>query len=537
MPRPRPFHTYFRPSAAVKAYKFVRRVAPRVFVAGAFITGLLATVTDGFAQTVAVGSGSYTTALPAGATAPQSTVYKTFSGPALTHKFWTSKYWNPLGAGANNGPIYMFPQPLSMQSNATGLTLGYYNGVINNGYYFNQPFQNDLTLGVGGLNTTAVNVSATHDWSVDLSWGPSMTATVGRGFPFVYVRTDGSAPTVTFSGQPTVFSQSGNVLGMSIGGNNYGLFCPSGGSWSGVGGAAVSCHPPSGHNYFSLALLPSQAALNAYAGYAFSFPTNTQVSWSYNPQTSAVSTTYTVSTQAMEGGQTGFLMALYPHQYTSLGGGANTSYTYASSRGTMKVENATSFTTADTYHGVLPFLPPTGAATASTLTGLIDTVASESTHFTATETYGLGKNFNRIAQLMPLAKTVNDTNALNNFKSSIETEMQTWFTATGGKSTNLFYYDPNWGSLIGYPASYGSDTSLNDHHFHYGYWIHSAALTGLFDPNWLAKFELGRHGGPAAAGDRERGSNQHAFPLSSILRRVCGAFVGFRASSVWRRRQ
>ncbi len=465
----------------MKSYEILGRVA----------LGLFLTATPGFTQTVGVGAGSYTTAVPAGATPPQPTVYKTFSGPVLTHKFWTSKYWNPLGTTSSGGPVYMFPQPLSMQSNATGLTLGYYNGVINNGYFFNQPFQNDLTLGVSGLNASAVNVSATHDWSVDLSWGSAMTATVGRGMPFVYLRTNGSAPIVTFSGQPTVFSQSGNVLGVSIGSNNYGLFCPSGGSWSGVGGTTLTCHAPSGHNYFSLALLPNPAALGAYAGYAFSFPTNTQVSWNYNPQTSAVSTTYAVSTQSMEGTQTGFLMALYPHQYTSLSGGANTGYTYASPRGTMKVQNANNFTTTDTYHGVLPFLPPTGAATTSTLTGLINNIANEGNHFTNTETYGIGKNFNRIAQLMPLAKAVNDTNALNNFKSSIESEMQSWFTATGGKSANLFYYDNNWNSLIGYPASYGSDTSLNDHHFHYGYWIHSAALTGLFDPSWLASSNWG----------------------------------------------
>ncbi len=184
-------------------------------------------------------------------------------------------------------------------------------------------------------------------------------------------------------------------------------------------------------------------------------------------------------------------MALYPHQYTSLSGGVNTSYTYASPRGAMKVHNATSFTTTDLYHGVLPFLPPTGGYSASTLTGQIDSIASESSHFSATETYGLGKQFNRLAQLMPLAKTVNDTNALNNFKGAIESKMQSWFTAPSGKTTNLFYYDKNWGTLIGYPASYGSDNSLNDHHFHYGYWIHSAALTGLIDPNWLSNSNWG----------------------------------------------
>lgn len=166
----------------------------------------------------------------------------------------------------------MFPHPLGIQTNANGLELGYYNGVNNGGGYFNQPLKNDLTVGVSGLNASAANVSATHDWSVDFSWGNAMTATVGRGFPFVYLRTGGQAPVVPFSGQPTIFSQNGNILGVSIGGNNYGLFCPTGGTWAGLGSATLTCTPPGGKNYFSLALLPNQAALSTYAGYAFPSP-------------------------------------------------------------------------------------------------------------------------------------------------------------------------------------------------------------------------------------------------------------------------
>ncbi len=462
---------------------------PSRFVAHIALT--LCAILPSLAQTVPVGAGSYTTALPSGQTAPQSTIYKTTSGPVPTHKFWTSKYWNPLGTLSNGGPVYMIPQPLAMQSNANGLELGYYNGVINGGSYFYQPFQNDLTVGVVGLNASAVNVSATHDWSVDFSWGTAMTATAGRGFPFVYIRTNGSAPVVTFSGQPTIFSQNGATLGVSIGGNNYGLFCPTGGTWSGIGGTTLTCNLPSGHNYFSLALLPNQAALSTFAGYAFSFPTNTQVSFSYNSATSAVTTNYVVSTQAMEGSQTGFLMALYPHQYSSLSGGVNTAYTYASTRGMLKVHNATSFTTTDTYHGVLPFLPPTTGFNRATLTGLLDSVAAESSHFGADDTYALGKQFGRIGQLLPLAVTVGDTNALNNFRSTLEAKMQSWFQAPAGKASDLFYYDNNWGTLIGYPASYGSNDALNDHHFHYGYWIHAAAITGLTDPNWIASSNWG----------------------------------------------
>ncbi|MFC7513355.1 glycosyl hydrolase [Streptomyces thermocarboxydus] len=41
-------------------------------------------------------------------------------------------------------------------------------------------------------------------------------------------------------------------------------------------------------------------------------------------------------------------------------------------------------------------------------------------------------------------------------------------------------------TLTGYPASYGSDTELNDHHFHYGYYVYAAAIIAQYDPSWAA---------------------------------------------------
>ena len=156
----------------------------------------------------------------------------------------------------------------------------------------------------------------------------------------------------------------------------------------------------------------------------------------------------------------------------------------------MKVLNSNSFTTVDTYHGILPFLPPTGNYDTPQLRQLIGSVANEGNHFSGQDTYEIGKQLNRIAQLLPLAQVANDSADLNNLQSSLQSYFQSWFTASG--NPGLFYYDRPWGTLIGYPAGYGSDTALNDHHFHYGYWIHSAALLGLFQPNWI---QLGEWGG------------------------------------------
>src|SRR5947207_6182121 len=119
------------------------------------------------AQTVQVGAGSHTTAVPAGATAPSSQIFNTVPGPKPTHRFWTAKNWYAdnivNGAvtfgGGGGGPFNMFPQPLGMQTAANGLLMGFDAAVLNGGTFFNQPFEGDLTLGVAGLNTAVVTVS------------------------------------------------------------------------------------------------------------------------------------------------------------------------------------------------------------------------------------------------------------------------------------------------------------------------------------------------------------------------------------------
>jgi endoglucanase Acf2 len=45
--------------------------------------------------------------------------------------------------------------------------------------------------------------------------------------------------------------------------------------------------------------------------------------------------------------------------------------------------------------------------------------------------------------------------------------------------------------LIGYPSSYGSASALNDHHFHYGYFLRAAAEVGRRDPAWLGPDKYG----------------------------------------------
>jgi endoglucanase Acf2 len=69
--------------------------------------------------------------------------------------------------------------------------------------------------------------------------------------------------------------------------------------------------------------------------------------------------------------------------------------------------------------------------------------------------------------------------------TALKNELSDWFD---GSEPRHLYYDPTWHSVIALPASYGSAEELNDHHFHYGYFIAGAAAVARFDMAWAKKY-------------------------------------------------
>src|SRR5262249_33931701 len=142
------------------------------------------------------------------------------------------------------------------------------------------------------------------------------------------------------------------------------------------------------------------------------------------------------------------------------------------------------------YEHWLPGLPNVGTDP-TRLYAYVDEQYRQTSLFPATtaDTYWSGKNLQEVANLIPLADQVGHTAARDRFLHEVEAQLHDWFDATDGGG--LFYYDKNWDSLIGYPASYGSDTRLSDHHFHYGYIVEAAAIVAQFDPQWAQASQWG----------------------------------------------
>jgi len=352
-------------------------------------------------------------------------------------------------------------------------------------------------------------MAAHGDWSVTARWqdgSRSLDATFGHGLPFVYFRKNGTGDAlVRFAAPPQVLLQTGPVLKVKVNGKTYGLFAPAGSGWSVAGQEARAPLPNQGN--FSVAVLPDDApaTFDAFRKRAYAYVTDTRVTWTYEPGTAEMVTRFDVTTELAAGAEPGALnetvMALYRHQWlntpASFLGPA-----YGSPRGAMKIVTGKSFTTRLPVTGILPNLPKAAISgqenfSDATLNGHLAAMANSpaerwpggsgpTRH--SLDSYWMGKALHRLAELVPIAEQQGNSALRDQLLSEIKTGLEDWLDGQGGR---LLYYDGLWKTIIGFPDSYGSNTVLNDHHFHWGYFIGAAAVVARYDKAWAAPSRWG----------------------------------------------
>ncbi|RDG36176.1 glycosyl hydrolase [Streptomyces corynorhini] len=468
-----------------------RPASALALVAALAAAGLGPAAAPAAAAEIPAGAGSYSDTRPAGTSGPTNNTGTPVTPkvteaardkPVPTNDWWSSLAFQRYGDNPYSTPMY--GHPLTYQATAGGLEVGYPTtpSIVGDGRQYEYPHKADLTVGLTGLNSPDTKADDWSDWTVTPYWADgtrTLRTTIGHGLPFVYAKGSGGDARITTAAAPEVFADDGNVLGITVAGHHYALFAPTGSDWS-VSGTAVTAGLGA-HDYFSLAVLPSTDALATYRKYAFSFVTGSEASWS--AEGGKVEATYRLTTEPQEGTETGTLQALYRHQWLHTTDPL-TSYTYVSPRSTMKVREGASFTTEQASSGVLPALPESSGVDTARLKGYLDEVAGAADPFSgATDTYWTGKALGKLAQLVPVADQIGESATRDKLLGLIKDRLEEWFTAGGASE---FSYDKDWKTLTGYPASYGSDTELNDHHFHYGYYVYAAAIVAQYDQAWAA---------------------------------------------------
>jgi uncharacterized repeat protein (TIGR02543 family) len=469
-------------------------------------------------------------------TLPPSTVYLTdnykntvgtvptsdWASSVVFDKYSESLYAHPLAyRAASNGMQMAYPAVLDATSGVDDEPM--VTSLLNDGSV-------ELVVGATGFSAKDAKVDKTTDWTYEIvmensAGTASMRSTISKGTPFAYYTFNNLSPTISLGAGATSLaiyknSTASNVIGVSLtnktdGKTHYYLVAaPEGTTWTNAGGK-LTANLPSGGNYMSVAILPdgTDSTFGYYQNYAFNFITNSTVEWEYLPNAGKVLTRYSVETKNMATGAKGgdTIMALYPHQwrYTDA---TFTGYTYNTIRGTMKTVAGTSYTTSMDYTGILSALPSTSndeyIGTIKTQLGYLydyrknkadpKWIAFLEGQYGGYDTYWVGKNLNTLSDAITIAeqymKDDSDMSTItNDMLEGLEHYLEFWFDPyqayqNGDFVDDYFYYNADYGTLIGYPASYSSDSEMNDHHFHYGYWIKAAATIAMYDPEWAQEW-------------------------------------------------
>lgn len=349
-------------------------------------------------------------------------------------------------------------------------------------------------------------LGAAGDWNiaVDMNQGADrFRAQILHGSPYGYFKisrgdahlTLASSARLVEAATPTAAERDKFIQYVQIGQQNYGIYAPAGTQLESIQPQVWRLKLNQNAGYFSIAALPdlSESTRSQFASHAFAFVENTRVNWAYDEKSSQVKTKFTVETQAMDGKQTVPLMGLYVHQQEALTAHAGLSpLSLPSVRGPIRLLAGNEFETQLRFNGLLPMWPkPNNTETTNQILSFMSGDKRRApAMFTkmGNGTYWTGKTLGGIAQLMTVAEQVDDQASAKELEGIIKKRMETWFS---GQTASYFAHDPKTGSVLGYPEEYFSVSAMNDHHFHYGYWIMAAAHLARRDPNWVAQNQWG----------------------------------------------
>jgi endoglucanase Acf2 len=452
---------------------------------------LFFTASASFSQVVNVGNGSYSNSLPPGAIGPSYSngspavpkVTDSFSEHPQTNDFWSSLIFPFFGNPHSN---VLLAHPANFRATGSGLEMGYTpdHQMIGNDYVY--PYSDQLLIGVQGLNAQETLTDGYGDWTVTAKWDDGtreMAATIGHGLPFAFFTISGGDAQITTKNAPNIWYNQNGVIGLTVSGRHYGIFAPDGSEWSGT---SVLRSDLDGKDYLSVALLPdnSSETLEFFRKRAYAHVTDSRVSWEYDENSAVVNTTFAYEVELKEDlndnlGET--LSALYRHQwlYTT---NELTSFTYTSRSGEMKLHAGNSFSTSVVFDGIVPTMPDLGTYNRPQLISMVESVAQET--IGSGPTYENGKEMGRFARLVHIADQLNMTEERDYFLSEIKSRLEQWFTVGGQQE---YVYNDEWSVMTGYPSGFGADNQINDHHFHHGYAIMSAATIAQYDPEWAAQ--------------------------------------------------
>lgn len=473
----------------------LRRWAPWLGAA-ALVLGIPAA-----AQPVKIGAGTYYLAPKNDEARPPAAPFRTDA--MLKTAAQTNQWYSTLLFAEEPDPIYALP--ISVRTTAAGLefslpvkTLVPSERLDVEVHY---PHADPLLIAPVAFQPGKARLAKAGDWSIDISFASGaddMRVTVAHGSPYAQLQLTRGDLRVTLptAGQRLDDGRDPRVVALRVGPRSYALFGPAGVRWEQTSPTEWLARMPAGASHAAVAALPddSPAALKLLADHAWAFFQDTRVEWRYEAANSRVETRFAATTKTMEGADAVPLLGLYPHHwFRNASVEARLGPAYDTVRGKLRLLAAPAFQTTATYASFVPRWP--GVAPSPRSDDLADVLKKDvrdARRLLLVEgegPYWQGKGLQRLVKLMDVAEAQGDLKARDALLERLKGRVEEWFS--GESSKTYFVHDRGLGTLLGYPEEYFSVRQMNDHHFHYGYWIRAIAEIGLRDPAWAARDRWG----------------------------------------------
>jgi len=479
-----------------------RRTAARVAACCALLLGS-AGVATAATPDVTLGLGGYFTKLKGGdGTLP---VAEFVTGEAAGKAAPTNQWYSSVMFQRWSQPLHA--HPMTYRATEQGFELGLPTkrfADVGGSLELSYPHVPAITVAPVAFKPNDARLSKFSDWLVQVSMaagpGESLTATVLHGSPFSYYENSSGDVRFRFAAKPEVVADPTGAAGdprvaaVTISGQSYAIFAPTGATWQWATPTELVLRLSASARYFSVAGLPDarDTTLRDFLAVAYAFPTDTRVEWSYDEATSKVRSEFRVQTVAREGQNLATFMGLYPHHWSSVVSDHPSQYGYDSVRGRIRLVPGNSFTLERVYHGFVPMWggledPASKESLASLLVG-DRAKAGQLFGKMGRGTYWIGKGLGATAQLLSVAEAEGKTEMRDELLEQLKKRFESWFD---GQRSTYFAQDSRLGTFVGVPQEYGSINAMNDHHFHYGYWVMGAAHVALRDPEWASPQKWG----------------------------------------------
>lgn len=475
-------------------------------------------VSAAHAQTAAVGAGAIWLApKPSESERPKPAPFR--AGDMLKQAVPTNTWYSSLMYGQWSDVLHA--HPLTFKATPQGMEMGFPQAQVGpismlknwakgstGKNAVSYPHVADFRVSPAEFEPADARLLKAGDWNitVEMRQGPDhLRSHLLHGSPMAYFEVSRGGAHIQLGQQVQAVDSAPHTHGskqvhyFKARGALYGLYVPVGTRLTQGAKGLVQLTFEGQARYFSIGLLPQDdaATRQAYAEAAFAFVDHTEVQWAYDEAQSLVSTRYQVSTRAMDGVAAPALMGLYLHHRRALVANATPQPSpvigqLPSVRGPIAVVSGNGFNTQLRVNGLMPMWPTLQAkASQEALNELLvgDRRRANSLFGKmGNGTYWTGKALGAVAQLMSIAEQQGQEASALELEKILKQRMESWFS---GRGLSYFAHDAGIGSVLGYPEEYFSVSAMNDHHFHYGYWIMAATHVARRDPQWAAQQRWG----------------------------------------------